>query len=150
MVSDWLTRHIKLMENFHPTAYPDPGYGWAIPTIGYGRTEGVYQGEVTSRAHEERWLQDKLGYIADSITELVTVDLSVSQLDALTALAYNVGLGGPNTEKGLYRSKMRAKLNAGDYEGAAGEFDDWIYSNGKRLEGLVTRRALERKHFERK
>jgi GH24 family phage-related lysozyme (muramidase) len=43
---------------------------------------------------------------------------------------------------------MRAKINAGDFQGAAQEFDDWVLSNGKVLPGLVTRRQIERRHFE--
>jgi lysozyme len=154
MASEWLLHHIKLMEGFHPTAYPDPGFGWAIPSIGYGRTEGVYRGETTTRQHEERWLVDKLGYLEDAIAELVTVPLSVNQIEAVVALSYNVGLGGPGVKnpdgstRGFYESKMRQKINAGDFAGAAEEFSDWIFSNGRRLEGLVTRRAIERARFE--
>jgi lysozyme len=74
--------------------------------------------------------------------------LSMNQLDALTALCFNVGLGGPGVKRGFYESKMRAKINAGDFSGAANEFDDWVHSNGKRLPGLVERRRIERRHFE--
>jgi len=36
------------------------------------------------------------------------------------------------------------KLNAGDYPGAAAEFGKWVYGGGKRLDGLVKRRAAEK------
>jgi len=43
------------------------------------------------------------------------------------------------------------KLNAGDYQGAAAEFDRWIHAeeNGVKvpLPGLITRRAKEKKLF---
>ncbi|MGK3626883.1 glycoside hydrolase family protein, partial [Acinetobacter sp. A11] len=39
------------------------------------------------------------------------------------------------------------KLNSGDYKGAANQFDVWVNAGGKRLAGLVRRRALEKKLF---
>jgi len=149
VASEWLMSHIIAREDFRDLAYPDPGYGWQIPTIGFGRTEGVYRGERTNREHEKRWLITKLGYLSDSIIELLDgVTLTSNQLDALIALVYNIGLGSPTSKRGFYRSTLRAKLNAGDLQGAAREFDRWVISNGKRMRGLIERRRIERRHFE--
>jgi lysozyme len=144
VVTDSLLELIKHHEGWHSVAYRDPVGIW---TIGWGRTEGVYGGEQTTPEHEQRWLLDTLGYISDSIMELVEVPLSQNQLDALTSLAFNVGMGAPGVKKGFYESQMRAKLNAGDFPGAAKEFDDWIYAGGKPLLGLVRRRAAEKALF---
>ncbi|HHG5564729.1 TPA: glycoside hydrolase family protein [Pseudomonas aeruginosa] len=36
------------------------------------------------------------------------------------------------------------KLNAGDVRGACAELSRWVYAGGKKLGGLVRRRAAER------
>lgn len=74
--------------------------------------------------------------------------LSQHQFDALGSFIFNVGEGN------FAQSTLRNKLNAGDFAGAAAEFDKWVYAtvNGKKvkLAGLVTRRAAERALFEHK
>jgi lysozyme len=152
VATERLLEFVKFHEQFRAEAYPDAGYGWARPTIGYGRTEGTYRGERTTIEHEERWLHDKLGYIADSIIELINPDvrLNQNQLDALTSFVYNVGFGDPdNPDKkpGFRFSTLRRRLNAGDFEGAAAEFPRWNQSNGKVLKGLVLRRKAEMELF---
>jgi lysozyme len=148
VATDTLLALIKHHEGWHAVAYQDPVGKW---TIGWGRTEGVYESEQTTPEHEHRWLNNTLAYIAESIMELIDVKVAVkmtqNQLDALTSLAFNVGMGAPGVKKGFYESRMRAKLNAGDFPGAASEFDDWIYAGGKVLLGLVRRRDAEKQLF---
>jgi hypothetical protein len=52
-----------------------------------------------------------------------------------------VGLGA------FEESTLLRKLNAGDYEGAAREFDRWVKGDGKVLPGLVRRRDAEEALF---
>ena len=52
-----------------------------------------------------------------------------------------VGLGN------LQASTLRAKLNRGEYEGAANEFPKWRKAGGRVLAGLVRRRADEKNLF---
>jgi lysozyme len=54
-------------------------------------------------------------------------------------------LGGGN----LRRSTLLRLLNAGDYAGAAKEFDKWNMAGGKVLAGLVRRRQAETDMFTR-
>lgn len=42
---------------------------------------------------------------------------------------------------------MLKKLNAGDVKGASNEFAKWVYAGGKKLPGLVRRRAAEKTLF---
>jgi lysozyme len=80
------------------------------------------------------------------------VTLSQNQFDALVSFIFNVGQGNYAT------STLKKKLNAGDYEGAAAEFDRWVYGTvydkklkkkvKQKLNGLITRRAAERALFE--
>ena len=44
-------------------------------------------------------------------------------------------------------STMLRKLKALDYEGASREFGKWVYSKGKKLDGLIKRRESERSLF---
>ena len=62
--------------------------------------------------------------------------------DALTCFTFNLGAGN------LANSTLLKKLNQKDYEGAAEEFEKWIYAGGKVLAGLVRRRKAERALFE--
>lgn len=73
----------------------------------------------------------------------VTVALNQNQFDALVSLTYNIGTGA------FASSTLLKKLNAGDYKGAAAQFDVWNKAGGKRMQGLVNRRSTERKLFEK-
>lgn len=75
------------------------------------------------------------------VNSVVKVAITQAEFDALTDFEYNTGH--------LPGSTLLKKLNAGDFKGAAAEFDVWVYANHQKLNGLVTRRAAERKLFER-
>ena len=53
------------------------------------------------------------------------------------ATTYNVGTGA------LQASTLRRRINAGDWPGAQVEMLKWCFAGGRRLPGLVTRRAIE-------
>jgi len=63
--------------------------------------------------------------------------LSDDQTAALADFIYNLGAGN------FRSSTLLRKLNAGDYAGAAAEFDKWDYAGGKELAGLLRRREAE-------
>ncbi|MBF0418338.1 MAG: lysozyme, partial [Magnetococcales bacterium] len=90
---------------------------------------------------------------------IVNVKLDQGQFDAMVSIVYNVGSGRPNQDGKPGRdgieylrngqpSTLLRKLNIGDYDGAAEQFDKWVYGGGHPLPGLVKRRADERKLFE--
>jgi len=91
-------------------------------------------------------LQRDVAQTALFLRSVTPVALNQSQFDALVSFIFNVGQGN------YAESTLRKKLHAGDYAGAAAEFDRWIYGtvNGKKqkLNGLITRRAAERALFE--
>lgn len=86
--------------------------------------------------------QDLVRYEA-AVHHTVKVPIDQSEYDALVDLAYNIGTDA------LATSTLLRKLNAGDYTGAALEFDRWVNANGHRLPGLVTRRDREEALFRR-
>lgn len=137
---------IAEFEGFFPKPYNDP-VGHA--TIGYGHL--IHYGNVTIEDNkkwgtiteqEGKELLDKdLNSFEDAVDSLISVPLNQNQFDALVSFSYNVGTGA------LSSSTLRKKLNAKDYNGAANEFDKWVYASGQKFEGLVRRRAAEKKLF---
>ncbi|MBE5528800.1 glycoside hydrolase family 24, partial [Laribacter hongkongensis] len=77
-----------------------------------------------------------------ALKQCVRVPLHQYEYDAFVSLAYNIGSGA------FCGSTLVRKLNAGDYAGACAEIDRWTYAGGKRLPGLVKRRAEERARCE--
>ena len=73
----------------------------------------------------------------------VTVPINQNQFDLLVSLAYNIGIGA------FKESTLLKKFNLGDYKGAAAQFNVWNKGGGKVMQGLMNRRAVERKLFER-
>lgn len=135
---------IKKFEGFSEKAYPDPAHGWRVPTIGYGTTRGVKMGQEISKERAEELLREDVARFDGYIEALVRVPLTQGQWDALSSFVYNLGPGA------LEKSTLLRLLNAGDYSGAAAQFDRWVYASGKKLAGLVKRRAAERALFEGK
>jgi lysozyme len=135
---------IKKFEGFSEKAYPDPAHGWRVPTIGYGTTRGVKMGQEISKERADELLREDVARFDGYIEALVRVPLTQGQWDALSSFVYNLGPGA------LEKSTLLRLLNAGDYSGAAAQFDRWVYASGKRLSGLVKRRAAERALFEGK
>ena len=135
---------IKRFEGFSAKAYPDPAHGWKVPTIGYGTTAGVKMGDTITKERAEELLREDVKRFEDQVLRLVKVPLTQGQFDALTSFVYNLGPGN------LSNSTLLRLLNAGDYKGAAAQFDRWNKAGGKVLPGLVRRRAAERALFEGK
>ena len=130
---------IKKHEGVRHSAYLD---AVGVPTICYGSTRKVYMGQRATPAEcEERLLEDAT-YAGRGVAKGVKVKLTQGQYDALVSFVFNVG------ETQFYRSTLLRKINAGDCWGAGAEFDRWVYAKGKRLKGLVSRRADERKQWE--
>lgn len=130
---------IQFFEGFRSEAYRDSVGVW---TIGYGTTRGVKPGDtITRKEAEERMLDELDRDYSPVVRTRVTVPLTQSMFDALSCFVYNTG----GTQ--FARSTMLRKLNSGDYEGAAEEFDRWVYADGKKLNGLVNRRRAEKELF---
>lgn len=130
---------IRQFEGLRLSAYRCPA---GIPTIGYGSTAGVKMGQSITAERAEQLLREDVRQFEAAVSRLVKVPLTQGQFDALTSFAFNLGA------KALEKSTLLRLLNAGDYSGAAAQFDRWVYASGKKLSGLVKRRAAERALFE--
>jgi lysozyme len=131
----------KEFEGCKLVAYPDPGTGGVPWTIGYGHTLNVQPGDTCSQDQADEWLVDDLHDALASVQNNVIVPLSNDELSALVDFVFNVG------GKNFASSTLLRLLNAGDYEGAAGQFERWNQAGGHVLAGLTRRRAAEAAMF---
>ncbi|WP_345116987.1 lysozyme [Bartonella jaculi] len=130
---------IKQWEGLRLNAYKDAIGVW---TIGYGHTgavgkNSVHKGmKITEQQAEELLYQDLRQY-ENAVEQAVQVSLSPWQFAALVSFCYNVGTAA------FCNSTLLKKLNKGDYEAVPAELQKWTKAGGKRLQGLVHRRAAE-------
>lgn len=124
-----------------PTVYLDPV---GIPTVCVGHTGTVTHADVGKDLSHlcAQLLAEDTNEAQSSVRQAVTVKITQAQYDALVSFTFNVGGGA------LRSSTLLRKLNAGDCWGAAAEFDRWVNARGRKLPGLVKRRADERRQFE--
>jgi len=126
-------------------AYQDPVGIW---TIGYGSTYNfdknrkVQAGDVIDEPTARRWMTQEIKSKRTAILGMVKKPLTQNQLDSLVSLVYNIGVTA------FRDSTLLKRINRGeDKQTIANEFDKWIYAGGKKLPGLVRRRAAEKKLF---
>jgi lysozyme len=131
-----------------PSRYSTVGYGHLIamrPVNDNDRGDVWVTGQRTpgrlSQPEAMRLLRADLGDYEAGVMHAVTRRITQGQFDALVSFAFNVGVGA------LRGSTLLRRLNAGDAAGAANEFQRWSMSAGRRLPGLVRRRAAERALF---
>jgi lysozyme len=129
-------------EGFRENAYLCPAGVW---TVGHGFTfvngRRVRKGDTMTREQSLALLRAKIKVTSQQIGSLVTVPLTDNQMAALVSFVFNLGLGA------FQGSTLRRLLNLGNYQGAAAQFDRWVFAGGRKLEGLVRRRKAEKELF---
>lgn len=131
---------IKKFEGFSALEYLCPA---GKRTIGYGHClspDENYPAGVTEEQAEEL-LRDDIADAEDAVIRLVEVPLTPNQFDALASFVFNVG------SNNFRLSTLLRVLNKADYEGAAKEFEKWIYADEKVVPGLKRRRKAEAELF---
>lgn len=111
-------------------------------TNGYGHTgRDVFIGQVSTHQQNVNWL------LADAIrSEMIVntyVDVPLTQYEFDGLVDFVLNIGGENFKN----STVLKCLNAGDKAGAAKHLEDWVYSKGKKLAGLLNRRLMEEAMF---
>ena len=124
-------------------AYDD---GVGVWTIGFGTTVypnsiKVKKGDACTEAQAKAYMAHDLKKFESAVNNAVKIPLNQNQFDALVSLAYNIGTGA------FSKSTLVKKLNGNDIRGAADQFDVWVNAGGKRMQGLVNRRAKEKALF---
>ena len=136
-------RLVAEFEGFSAAPYLCPARVW---TIGYGTTR--IEGQPVTAATQpvthgqaEMLLQNDLAQAARDVDRLCHMRLTVNQRAALISFVYNLGAGA------LQQSTLLRRLKDEDYAAAADQFDVWVMAGGKKLAGLVRRRAAEKALF---
>ena len=130
-------------EGLRLKAYDD---GVGVWTIGFGTTKypngiRVKKGDTCTLDQAKAYMQNDLKSFEQTINNTVKVPLNQNQFDALVSLAYNIG------STAFKNSTLVKRLNEGNYKAAANQFDVWVNAGGKRMQGLVNRRAAEKALF---
>lgn len=141
-VSEEFMEHLKKCEGYRGKAYKCPSGVW---TIGYGTTrpngKPVTEGMVCTREQAEDWLRRDVEVFEHGVQRYKEVDTQ-GKFDACVDFAYNCGLGrfrrsvAPWLPKGADAVCQRLML--------------FVFSKGKKLKGLVTRREWECRKFREK
>lgn len=117
------------------TYIPVPG---DVPTIGFGRTDGVKVGERTDPIKELRLSVAHIAKDESVLRKCIKVPMHQHEWDAHVSIAYNVG-----PYKWCKSTSVR-KLNEGDYKGSCLEMLRWDKGpGGVVLKGLQNRRKHE-------
>ena len=140
---------IKQWEGFSNTVYKDVA---GLPTIGVGHLLTQYElssGKIDIYGNSIKYrygltneqvldlLHWDINDFVDDINDLVMVELNQNQFDALVSFAFNVGT------KAFYQSTLLKKLNQHLYDEVPGQLMRWVYSGGRKINGLVNRRNNE-------
>lgn len=117
-------------------------------TLGYGATYGPDGRRVTratpaiDEAVAAALLARDLAQFERAVARLVRVDLGPRQFGALVSFAFNLGAGA------LQSSTLLRRVNAREWDDVPRQFARWVHCNGRRLAGLVRRRAAEAELWE--
>lgn len=111
-----------------------------VLTVGIGSTTNVQRGKTYT--HEEiayMWVSDIKA--AEKCVNLYANGKAMNdnQFSAITSFAFNAGCGN------LQTSTLARYANRQQWGEMCGQLNRWVYANGKKLNGLVKRRADEHK-----
>lgn len=125
---------IKQSEGLRLKAYRCPA---GVPTIGWGHTEGVKMGMRITQEQAERLLTQDLQPV-ERLLNKMGVQFRQGQFDALASWIFNLGTGR------FVSSTLCKRIQEGAAdETVTDEIVKWIYSGGRPLSGLMTRRVKE-------
>lgn len=125
----------ELIEPYYdPVGFPTIGYGHLLSMV---KWEDLSKYPPITKLEASKLCQKDLMKSMQTVFTLCPVTLTVKQIAALTDFAFNVGGGN------LQASTLRKKVLRGDHDGAAQEFHKWVYAGGRKMRGLVRRRAME-------
>lgn len=115
-------------------AYKCPAGVW---TIGVGHTQGVKKGDKITVDQAMTYLQRDISPIEKYLNQL-NICKTQGQFDALVDFIFNLGVTNFKNST-LYKCILANSSN----ESICKQFMRWVYAGGKKLPGLVRRRAWE-------
>lgn len=134
---------VKAFEGCRLTPYFCPANR---PTDGWGNTHNVDMKRTLTQSQADTRLASNMMVVSSDVAKLVKVDITQGMHDALCSFVFNLGAHA------LAGSTLLKKLNAGDYIGAAEQFERWDKAKVKGvltpLLGLQRRRLAEKVMFQ--
>lgn len=131
-------RHIISYEGFRDRAYQDIGGVW---TMGYGFTLGVKKGDLITPEAAVKRLEEEAAVFGEQVYALCSATTAQFELDAMTSLAYNIGINA------FKKSSVLREHNRGNRGAASEAFRLWNKVKGVSILGLTLRRASEAKCY---
>lgn len=138
MVPDALLALIRQFEGLRLKPYRCPA---GVPTIGYGHTGPdvrmdmapitIPQAEALLRKDAEVFYR-----AAGKLSPVLWLEGGAKH-SAIADFCFNLGTTRYKA------STLRRRVDAGDWHGAAEELQKWVWGGGRKLPGLVARRAAE-------
>ena len=126
---------IKSFEGCRLSAYKCPANVW---TIGYGRTNGVYEGMTITQEQADNMLREDVKYYANAVNQYQSrFNFNQEEFDSLTSFTYNCGVGSLQAVMSCCNTKKEI----------AEECKLYNKGGGVVLAGLVRRREEEYKLF---
>lgn len=126
---------IKSFEGCRLSSYKCPAGVW---TIGYGHTQGVYEGMVITQEQADNMLREDVKYYANAVNQYQSrFNFTQEEFDSLTSFTYNCGVGSLQAVMSCCNTKQEI----------AEECKLYNKGGGVVLAGLVRRREEEYKLF---
>lgn len=147
--------HIKPLIEGHEARRLKGYYDVArVPTAGVGHTgKDVKVGVVYSTAQVDKWFDEDIaeavGVIARFVKREIIDQLPDESYDALVSFIFNVGPQAFRSPKTGKVTNFAKALNAGRFDEVDDRMGDWVYAGGKKVNGLVSRRADESARWNR-
>ena len=127
---------IKSFEGCRLSSYTCPA---GVLTIGYGHTQGVYEGMTITQEQADNMLREDVKYYADAVDRYNSrFNFTQEEFDALTSFTYNCGVGSLQAVMSCCNTKQEIAEECKLYNRS---------SDGQVLAGLVRRREEEYKLF---
>jgi len=150
MISNEVREHIKIGEALRLKAYKCPA---GILSIGYGHTSDkkfvVKPDSIITKEFAEELLDHDIAEAEEQLQKEVNVkSLNLNQYSALVSIVYNCGSLKVRFKRHWIKSNLIKRIDKKEFEDAGEIIKSFkIMANGKKLQGLVNRRAKESKIF---
>lgn len=133
---------IARFEGYSPVPYLCPARVW---TIGFGhaitRADAQKFKAGISKPVAMALLRADAAIAERAVRRSIRLPLSQAQFDALVSFTFNLGGAA------LYSSTLRQVINRGDMQAAPAQIRKWVWGGGRKLPGLIRRRAEEARIF---
>jgi len=130
----------KVFEGWSAKVYLCPASYW---TIGWGRRVDKDHPQINKQQGEIYLDADMMKALKGAMKYCPVLAKDDRRLAAIADFCFNLGVGR------LQTSTLKRRINQEDWEEVIYELGRWIYGGGKKLPGLIRRRAVEASLVER-